>query len=64
MSKVIEKAIDELRTLRRLLVWKQRIYKHDKLNYYCEVKNMSALTNDLKPKSRESSTLHNLTYCS
>ena len=62
MPKAIDEALSNLRKLRRQLSWKQRVYKHDKLNYYCEINNMNALTNVLKPKVREAPSVHDLIY--
>jgi len=62
MTKAIKDALKNLRKIRRRLSWKQRTYKHDKVNYFCETNKMSAFTNILKPKAREAPAVHDIIY--
>ena len=62
MPKFIQEALKFLKKLRNQLSYKQRIYKHDKINYNCETNNMSALTSTLKPKEQSVPTVHDLYY--
>jgi len=58
----LKQAIKSLARLQRQVSWKQRTFKHSKINYHCETNNMSAMTNSLKPKSRCAPAVHNLIY--
>ena len=62
MPTFIQSAIKCLKKLKNNLSFKQRSYKHEKLNHSCETNNMNALTNSLKPKEQSVPTVHDLYY--
>jgi len=62
MPSYIRNAIKSLGKLKNNLSYKQRIYKHEKINHNCETNNMSALTNSLKPKEQSVPTVHDLYF--